>query len=66
MFNLCLMVALVGSRSAARVYASIASVTWLLQDSYRLPRLYHTSEMYGLSRIAREYASSASRYWLIW
>ena len=31
----------------------------------RVPRSYHTSEMYGFKRIAREYASRASRYWLI-
>lgn len=31
----------------------------------RVPRSYHTSEMYGFRRIAREYASRASRYWLI-
>ena len=48
------MVALVGSRSAAREYASMASLIWLLHDSYKLPRLYQTSEMYGLRRIARE------------
>lgn len=28
----------------------------------KVPRSYHTSEMLGLRRIAREYASSASRY----
>jgi hypothetical protein len=32
----------------------------------KVPRSYQTSEMFGFSRIAREYASSASRYWLIW
>jgi hypothetical protein len=31
----------------------------------KVPRSYHTSEMYGFRRIAREYASRASRYWLI-
>lgn len=28
----------------------------------RVPRSYQTSEMFGFSRIAREYASSASLY----
>lgn len=27
-----------------------------------VPRSYHTSEMYGFIRMAREYASRASRY----
>jgi len=31
-----------------------------------VPRSYQTSEMLGFRRIAREYASKASRYWLIW
>lgn len=32
----------------------------------KVPRSYQTSEMFGFSLIAREYASRASRYWLIW
>lgn len=32
----------------------------------KVPRSYQTSEIFGLRRIAREYASRASRYWLIW
>jgi hypothetical protein len=68
------MCTLDGSSSAALVYASSASLVWLLQDSYcsmlvscasnefflsqeqltKVPRSYQTSEMLGLSRMARE------------
>ena len=32
------------------------------QNLTKVPRSYQTSEMYGFRRIAREYASRASRY----
>jgi hypothetical protein len=50
-------------------YCTIVSGEFQSRDMEVLtnvPRSYQTSEMLGLRRIAREYASNASRYWLIW
>ena len=37
-------------------------VSVVSQNLTKVPRSYQTSEMYGFKRIAREYASRASRY----
>lgn len=41
---------------------TVPNTTGLRSELTNVPRSYHTSEIYGFIRMAREYASRASRY----